>query len=349
MRIAQVSPLIESVPPLQYGGTERIVSYLTEELVRAGHDVTLFASGDSRTEARLEPICPSALRLRERCDELATHLLLMEKVHARAREFDVIHFHTGYLHFPICRRLTAAHVTTHHGRLDFQDWLPLFREFQDIPVVSISDQQRAPIPWVNWLETIYNGIPTNLYQFRETPGDYVAFLGRISPEKRVDRAIDIALRAGMRIKVAAKIDKVDRDYYDAHIKHLFDHPHVEYIGEIGDHEKEAFLGNARALLFPIDWPEPFGLVMIEAMACGTPVIAYNRGSVAEVIEDGVSGRIVNDRDEAVVALQGIDAIDRRACRQEFEERFTARRMARDYLNVYEMLRTPGYSQPRLAG
>lgn len=348
MRIAQVSPLIESVPPQQYGGTERIVSYLTEELVRAGHDVTLFASGDSRTSARLEPLCPAALRLHERRDELASHLLLMERVIAQAQDFDIIHFHTGYLHFPACRRLSVPHVTTHHGRLDFNEWLPLFHEFQDIPVISISDQQRAPIPWVNWLDTVYNGIPADLYRFNETPGDYVAFLGRISPEKRVDRAIDIALRAGMHIKVAAKIDKVDRDYYDAHIKHLFDHPGVEYVGEIGDREKAEFLGNARALLFPIDWPEPFGLVMIEAMACGTPVIAYRRGSVPEVVDDGVTGRIVNDRDEAVAALEAVDGFDRRACREVFEQRFTAARMAEDYLAVYEMLQACGHPRPRLA-
>ncbi len=287
MRIAQVAPLYESVPPKYYGGTERIVSYLTEELVRQGHDVTLFASGDSVTAAQLVPACPSSLRLDRSCeDQLAHHVLMLEHVVQRAAEFDVLHFHVDYLHFPFSRRQPTPHVTTLHGRLDIPDLVPLYREFNGVPLVSISDAQREPLPWANWLATVYHGLPPDLYRFRGEPGGYLAFLGRISPEKRVDRAIEIAQRVRMPLRIAAKIDAVDQAYFEREIEPLLDDPLVEYVGEIGETEKDEFLGNAQALLFPIDWPEPFGLVMIEALACGTPVIAYRHGSVPEVLDDG---------------------------------------------------------------
>ncbi len=339
MKIAQVAPLYESVPPRQYGGTERVVSYLTDELVRQGHEVTLFATADSETAAELEPVAPGALRLDERCqDPLAHHVLLMDRVARRAHEFDVIHFHVDYLHFPLLRLLDVPHVTTLHGRLDIPDLAPLYSEFADMPVVSISDDQRRPLPQANWQATVYHGLPLDLYRFNPAGGDYLAFLGRISPEKRVDRAIQIALRTGMEIRIAAKIDRADRDYYEEHIAPLFRLPRVEYIGEIGEREKAEFLGNARALLFPIDWPEPFGLVMIEAMACGTPVIAYRRGSVPEVMADGVTGWIVDDMEQAVAAVERLEGFDRRRCREHFEQHFSAERMARDYLRVYERVR-----------
>ena len=339
MKIAQVAPLYESVPPRQYGGTERVVSYLTDELVRQGHEVTLFATTDSKTAAELEPVAPGALRLLEHCqDPLAHHVLLMDRVARRAHEFDVIHFHVDYLHFPLLRLLQVPHVTTLHGRLDIPDLVPLYSEFADIPVVSISDDQRRPLPQANWQATVYHGLPLDRYRLNPAGGDYLAFLGRISPEKRVDRAIQIALRTGMQIRIAAKIDRADREYYEEHIAPLFRLPRVEYIGEIGEHEKAEFLGNARALLFPIDWPEPFGLVMIEAMACGTPVIAYRRGSVPEVMADGVTGWIVDDMEQAVAAVERLDGFDRRRCREHFERHFSAERMARDYLRVYEQVR-----------
>lgn len=348
MRIAQVSPLIESVPPKQYGGTERIVSYLTEELIRLGHDVTLFASGDSITNARLEPIIPTALRLENRTDPLAAHLLMLEKIYLRSSRFDIIHFHTGYMHFPLCRRLDVPSITTHHGRLDFIEWQPLYEEFREIPVVSISDHQRSPIPWANWQATIYNGIPGESYNFRDQPGSYLAFLGRISPEKRVDRAIEIARKVGMKLKIAAKVDKVDVEYFETRIKPLLKGPEVEYIGEIGEADKDDFLGNAYALLFPIDWPEPFGLVMIESMACGTPVIAYRNGSVPEVMHDGVTGLIVDNQDEAVAAVEKVGGLHRAACRRVFEQRYSATRMARDYVSAYEQL-IYNYNRLRLVG
>lgn len=335
MKIAQVAPLHESVPPKAYGGTERVVSYLTEELVRQGHDVTLFASGDSETTARLVPVTEKSLRLDADCgDPLAHHVRLVDQVARRANEFDVIHFHTDYLHFPLMRQVAVPHVTTLHGRLDIPDLKPLFREFGEVPVVSISHDQRRPLPTANWQATVYNGIPADLYRFHPEPGGYLAFLGRISPEKRVDRAIEIATRMEMELLIAAKVDRVDRDYFESQIKPMLRHPLVHFIGEIGDHEKDNFLGNARALLFPVDWPEPFGLVMIEAMACGTPVIAYRRGSVPEVMRDGETGFVVDNEFEAVEALRRLDQIDRRRCRRVFEERFSAERMARDYVNVY---------------
>jgi len=338
MRIAQVAPLIESVPPKHYGGTERIVSYLTEELVRLGHQVTLFGSGDSVTNARLVSACRRSLRKDERVkDYLAREVLLIDQVVEHAREFDLIHFHTGCLHYLICRYLPVPHVTTLHGRLDTPDLVPLYGRFRDMPVISISNAQREPLPSANWQATIYHGLPTNLLPFHPNSGDYLAFLGRISPEKRADRAIEIAKRAGMRLKIAAKVDRVDRRYFKRVVEPLLNESHVEWVGEISDQKKDEFLGNAYALLFPIDWPEPFGLVMIEAMACGTPVIAYDHGSVPEVIEDGVNGFVVKDLEGAAQAVRRVPDLSRGQCREVFENRFTATRMATDYVRLYMRL------------
>lgn len=340
MRIAQVSPLFESVPPKYYGGTERVVSYLTEELVHQGHEVTLYASGDSLTAARLVAPCRQSLRLDKDCiDQLAHHFLSLELVARDAEAYDIIHYHVDYIHFPLSRRLHVPHVTTLHGRLDLPDLAPLYREFVDIPLVSISDAQRDPLPRVNWQRTIYHGLPRDLYRFNEGPGQYLAFLGRISPEKRVDRAIEIARRLGMPLRIAAKVDSVDRQYFREAIEPLLGAPNIDYIGEIGDAEKGDFLGNACALVFPIDWPEPFGLVIIEALACGTPVIAYERGSVSELLEDGVTGFVVRGLDDAVKAAERVPTLDRRRCREAFEQRFAVERMARDYVSVYDRLRT----------
>ncbi len=338
MRIAQVAPLYESVPPRLYGGTERVVSWLTEELVSLGHDVTLFASGDSVTTARLVAGCKTALRLDADCvDPIAHHALMMEKVFSQAGDFDLIHFHTDYLHFPLCRREQVLSLTTLHGRLDLPDLVPLYKEFREMPLVSISNAQRKPLSWVNWLGTVHHGLPAQSLALGDGGGGYLAFLGRISPEKGLDRAIQIAIRSGMKLKVAAKVDRVDRDYFEKMIKPLLDHPLVEFIGEIGNHEKQDFLGNAAAFLFPIDWPEPFGLVMIEAMACGTPVIAHPFGSVPEIVPDGVAGFLVRDIDQAVEAVNRIGEIDRSDCRRHFDLHFTAERMAREYLNIYQQL------------
>jgi glycosyltransferase involved in cell wall biosynthesis len=338
MRIAQVSPLYESVPPKLYGGTERVVSFLTEELVHQGHDVTLFASGDSITQARLVASCKHSLRLDPDCiDQLAHHILMLEQVVQQADNFDIIHFHVDYLHFPLSRRYGILHVTTLHGRLDIPDLVPLYQEFQEMPVISISNSQREPLSWANWQGTVYHGLPLDLYPYREQPGEYLAFLGRISPEKRVDRAIEIAKRVDIPLKIAAKIDVMDEKYFEEKIKPLLNHPLIEYVGEVGDQEKGEFLGNAYALLFPINWPEPFGLVMIEAMACGTPVIAYDRGAVPEVLQDTETGFIVHDLEETVQAVQRVDTIDRGHCRQVFEERFSAPRMARDYVAIYQRM------------
>jgi glycosyltransferase involved in cell wall biosynthesis len=335
MRIAQVAPLIESVPPKHYGGTERIVSYLTEELVRAGHDVTLFASGDSITRARLIPACRGSLRLNKHCvDHLAHHLVMMDQVLEHARNFDVIHFHTDYLHFPVARYVPVPHVTTLHGRLDIPDLIPVYDRFRDIPVISISNAQRKPLPWANWAGTIYHGLPPDLFRFQPNPGTYLAFLGRISPEKRADRAIEIAKRAGIPLKIAAKVDRVDKRYFKRVIEPLLDASHVEWVGEISDREKDDFLGNAYALLFPIDWPEPFGLVMIEAIACGTPVIAYDGGAVPEVMKDGQTGFIAKNLEDAADAVHRVSEISRTHCRKIFEKRFTVTRMARDYVRIY---------------
>ena len=338
MRIAQVAPLYESVPPKYYGGTERVVSYLTEELVRQGHQVTLFASGDSVTEARLMSTSERALRLNKDCiDQLAPHLVLLENVFRHAAEIDVIHFHIDYLHFPITRRRSVVHVTTMHGRLDIPDLVPLYDEFREMPLVSISNAQREPLPWANWVATVYHGLPKDLYQFRPEPGKYFAFLGRISPEKRVDRAIEIAKQIGIPLKIAAKVDLVDKEYFEAEIKPLLRDSLVEYVGEINEAEKDEFLGNAYALLFPIDWPEPFGLVMIEAMACGTPTVAYREGSVPELIEEGQTGFIVNELDDAIAAARRLPELSRKRCREVFDQRFTSERMAQDYLRVYQGL------------
>jgi glycosyltransferase involved in cell wall biosynthesis len=336
MRIAQVSPLYESVPPKFYGGTERIVSYLTEELHRQGHTVTLFASGDSVTSAELVKVCEEALRLSEiSTDYLAHHVLLLERLIRRRDDFDVIHFHIDYLHYPLSRRQTYAHVTTLHGRLDLPDLIPLYEEFSDIPVVSISNNQREPLHWANWQATVYHGLPDSLYQFHPEPGKYLAFLGRASPEKRIDRAIEIAKSVGIPLKIAAKVDDTDQNYFEANVAPLLDNHLIEFIGEIGEHEKGEFLGNAMALLFPIDWSEPFGLVMIESFACGTPVIAYNHGSVSEIMEEGSTGFIVETLPQAIEAANKIASVSRDTCREIFDRRFTARRMATDYLNVYE--------------
>ena len=338
MRIAQVAPLFESVPPKYYGGTERVVSYLTEELVCQGHEVTLFASGDSVTKAHLVAACRRSLRLDKHCiDQLSHQVLMLEHVFQRAAEFDIVHFHVDYLHFPLSRRERLTHVTTLHGRLDIPDLVPLYHEFRDMPVVSISNCQREPLPWANWQATIYHGVPADTYQFRAEPGTYLAFLGRISPEKRVDRAIEIAKQVQIPLKIAAKVDPVDKEYFEGMIEPLLHDSLVEFVGEIGEGEKDEFLGHAYSLLFPIDWPEPFGLAMIEAMACGTPVIAYRSGAVPEVMEEGRTGFIVKELADAVEAVRRVPELSRKRCREVFEQRFTAERMAHDYVQVYQRL------------
>jgi len=315
-----------------------VVSYLTEELVRMGHEVTLFASGDSATSADLVPCCNEALRLDGNCvDPLAHHILMLERVVQEAHGFDVIHFHCDYLHFPLSARLTTPSVTTLHGRLDLPDLVPLFREFADSPVISISDAQRAPLPWLNWKATVHHGLPNDLYRFSPGPGKYLAFLGRISPEKGVDKAIEIADKSGMELRISAKVDRVDREYFTEVIEPLLKHPHVHFVGESSDAEKAKFLGDAAALLAPINWEEPFGLVMIEAMSCGTPVVAFRRGSVSEVVNEGESGFMVEDVDSAVKAVDKAINLNRRKCRQMFERRFTATRMACDYLKAFARL------------
>jgi glycosyltransferase involved in cell wall biosynthesis len=338
VRIAQIAPLFESVPPRLYGGTERVVSNLTEQLVKLGHDVTLFASGDSLTSARLIPSCKTALRLNPHCvDPLPHHIIELEQVLRRADEFDVLHFHTDYIHFPLSKSLHLPSITTLHGRLDIPDLQPLYRCFPEVPLVSISHAQRLPLPGANWIANIHHGLPKNLYKPRYQPGDYLAFLGRISPEKRPDRAIQIALQAGMKLKMAAKIDKVDQAYFDVTVKPLLNNPSIEFVGEIGDHEKSEFLGNAYAYLFPIDWPEPFGLTMIEAMACGTPTIAFRCGSVPEVVTDRVTGFIVDDLATAVERVEQISEIERRTCRAVFEHRFSVERMTSDYVSLFKRI------------
>lgn len=341
MRIAQVAPLYESVPPKLYGGTERVVSYLTEELVRQGHDVTLFASADSVTKAKLHPVCERALRLEGKSiiDPLAHHIRMIELVARQAADFDVVHFHCDYLHFPVTRRQKLSALTTLHGRLDIPELAPLYREFHDMNLVSISNAQRLPLSGANWIGTVYHGLPEELYRPTMVSGNYLAFLGRICPEKRVDRAIEIAERLNMPIKIAAKVDNVDKQYFEADIRKLLDRPLVEFIGEIGECDKGDFLGNARALLFPIDWPEPFGLAMIEAMACGTPVVAYRHGSVPEIVDEGATGFIVDSIHEAANAVSRLGFVNRAVCRQVFEERFSARRMALDYVKLYKRVLT----------
>jgi glycosyltransferase involved in cell wall biosynthesis len=340
MRIAQVAPLTEAVPPKLYGGTERIVHWLTEELVALGHEVTLFASGDSQTSAKLDATWPKALRLDGSVrDPNALHIVMLERVRQKCdeEEFDFLHFHLDYFPFSLFFRQPTPFLTTLHGRLDLPEHQPVFTTFSSIPVVSISNAQRRPVPQANFIRTIHHGLPENLLTPRQVKPSYLAVLGRIAPEKGVDRAIRIAIRCGVPLKIAAKIDRADQEYYDEVIRPLMRHPLVEYIGEIGDHEKPDFLSGALGLLVPIDWPEPFGLVMIEAMACGTPVIAYNRGSVPEIIDEGVSGFIVEDEISAVAAVGWLPQVNRGAVRKRFEARFTARRMALDYLAAYRSI------------
>jgi glycosyltransferase involved in cell wall biosynthesis len=346
MRIAQISPLFEAVPPKLYGGTERVVYSLTEELVAMGHDVTLFASGDSVTSATLAPMRDQALRLDPSVkDWVAIYTRMVEMIYRRKDEFDVLHFHIDYFPLSLFSRQKVPFLTTLHGRLDLPEFVDTYSTFESAPFVSISDSQRKPIPNLNWVRTVLHGMPADLLKPLPVKQEYAAFLGRISPEKGVDRAIRIAGKAGMKLKIAAKVDNADKEYYDTLIKPLIlNNPNVEFIGEINDAQKPAFLSAAQALIFPIDWPEPFGLVMIEAMACGTPVVAFNCGSVPEVIDDGVTGFIVNDIDQAVAALGRVDTLDRARVRATFDRRFTARRMAEDYVDVYRSLARP---MPRL--
>ncbi len=336
MRIAQVAPLYERVPPLLYGGTERVVSYLTEELVRLGHEVTLFASGDSQTRARLVAPCPRALRLDPHCqDPLAPHVRMLGWVYEQAHTFDVIHCHTDYLGLPLTRFTSTPTVLTLHGRLDIPELAPLYGDYPDVPLVSISDAQRLPLPQANWLATVYHGLPLDLYAFHPYPERYLLFLGRMSPEKRPDSAIRVACAAGLPLRIAAKVDKADRAYFETTIRPLLNHPLVDFIGEVNDAQKRELLGRALALLFPVDWPEPFGLVLIEALACGTPVIARRRGAVPEILQDGVTGLLCEAETEMVAAVQHVAALDRAACRRAFEQRFSVTQMAQRYLQVYE--------------
>ncbi len=336
MRIAQVSPLYESVPPKLYGGTERVVHWLTEELVRVGHDVTLFASGDSQTSAELVPCCERALRLGGG-DGVIAHTSMLERVAACAARFDVIHFHMDYFHLPLARRLPTRSLTTLHGRLDTPGIAELFRTLPDVPLVSISDSQRRPCLDACWAGTVYHGMPRELHHLGEGKGGYAVFLGRMSPEKRPDRAIEIALRSGVPVKIAAKVDQADREYFETMIRPLLDHDDVTMLGEVDETGKTRLLCDARVLLFPIDWPEPFGLALIEAMACGTPVIAFRCGSVPEVVDENVTGFVVDDIDAAVRAFDRIDELDRAAVRARLEERFTSEVMARAYERIYQRL------------
>ena len=350
MRIAQVAPLYERVPPKLYGGTERVVSYLTEELVRQGHDVTLFASGDSETSAKLVPCCKMALRLDPSVkDPLIYHIIMLEEVRQRLDHFDVLHFHMDILQAPLVHGIADRTVTTQHGRLDLPDLVPFYRMFRKLPLVSVSNDQRKYLRHANWVSTVHHGLPRDLLPFRpNAAGGYLAFLGRISPEKGPNRAIEIATRAGMPLKIAAKVDRVDQAYWDEIIRPMVEaHSNVEFIGEIGERDKAAFLGEATALLFPIDWPEPFGLAVIEAMACGTPIIAFRRGSVPEVVEDGTSGFVVDTIEEAVRAVRRIVSLHRIRVRAAFERRFTAERMARDYMQIYQELTTARFRSEQL--
>ena len=339
MRIAQIAPLTEAIPPKLYGGTERVVSWLTEELVEMGHDVTLFASGDSETSARLEPMWPRALRLDATVrDPMALHMSMLEQVRRRADEFDILHFHLDYFPFSTFSRQSTPFITTMHGRLDLPEHQIVFDSFDAVPVISISDAQRGPVPQARWVKTVHHGLPSRLLTPRPAQPGYLAVLGRVAPEKAVDRAIRIAVRSGQPLKIAAKVDRVDREYFEQEIAPLLDQPGIEYIGEIGDAEKSEFLSGASALLMPIDWPEPFGLVMIEAMACGTPVVAYRSGSVPEVVEQGVTGYVVDGEDEAVDAVKNhVWRLGRDKVRARFEQRFTARRMAEDYVRIYRSM------------
>jgi glycosyltransferase involved in cell wall biosynthesis len=339
MRIAQVPPLYEAVPPRLYGGTERVVAHLTDALVALGHEVTLFASADARTRGRLATVRDQAIRLDPAPfkSDLAAHLTQLAEVRRRADEFDVIHFHTDMIHFPMFEDMAQRTITTLHGRLDLKDLPDVYQRWPQFPLVSISDHQRTPLAQANWAATVHHGVGADLYRFSPQSRGYLAFLGRISPEKRPDRAVAIATAAGRRLKMAAKVDQADQIYFEDKIEPLMMHPLVEYVGEIGDGEKSAFLGGADALLFPIDWPEPFGLVMIEAMACGTPVIAWDRGSVPEVVEHGVTGFIVRSEAEALAAIRRLAELDRQIVRTRFEERFSAFAMAKRYLEIYQRL------------
>jgi glycosyltransferase involved in cell wall biosynthesis len=338
MRIAQIAPLVESVPPILYGGTERVVSWLTEELVALGHEVTLFASGDSVTEAALEPIVPCSLRLAGIHNSTPYNIIMLDQVASRQAEFDVLHFHIDFFHYPLFRRLAHKTLTTLHGRQDLPEMPDIYRAFPHMPLVSISNHQRKPVPQVNWRGTVYHGLPEDLLKEGCGEGGYLAFLGRICAEKGILPAIEIARRAGLRLKVAAKVDPADREYFEREVRPALGvSPHVDFIGEIGDADKSAFLGQARALLFPISWPEPFGLVMIESMACGTPVIAFNCGSVPEIMEDGLTGFVVDDVDGAVAATAKLDQLFRPSIRSRFEERFSSRAMAREYVRIYQEL------------
>lgn len=338
MRIAQIAPLYEAVPPKLYGGTERVVSWLSEALVNSGHDVTLFASGDSETSANLEAIWPQALRLDGRVhDPHALHMMMIELVARRASEFDLVHFHLDYYPFSLFSRQSTPFLTTLHGRLDFPEHRHVFEMFSSVPLVSISNAQRSPLRYVNWVGTVYHGLPPDLLEPQPASRTYLGFLGRISPEKGLDRAIQVACACGIPLKIAAKVDKADAEYFEAVIRPLLNHENIEYLGEIGDSEKSEFLSKALALLVPISWPEPFGIVMIESMACGTPVIAFNRGSVPEIIDHGLTGFIVENVEEAIDAVHKLDHLSSIAIRRRFEERFTAERMAEDYLDLYRDL------------
>jgi glycosyltransferase involved in cell wall biosynthesis len=351
MRIAQIAPLYEAVPPRFYGGTERIVAHLTDALVGLGHTVTLFASAEARTRATLVPVRDQAIRLDPAPlkSDLAAHLSMLDEVYRRRAEFDIVHFHVDLIHFPFFQDVAASTVTTLYGRLDLRDLPGAHARWRQFPLVSISDDQRAPLPDAHWVETIQHGIAESIYRLNPAPeAPYLAFLGRISPEKRPDRAIALAKRSGIRLKIAAKVDAVDQAYFRETIEPLLDHPLIEFIGEISDHQKPEFLGNALGLLFPIDWPEPFGLVMIEAMACGTPVIAWRRGSVPEIVDDGVTGFIVANEDEAMAAIGRLGQIDRRQVRLVFEQRFTAEVMARNYLDLYRRLQSESDRQVTLS-
>ncbi len=351
MRIAQVAPLYEAVPPRLYGGTERVVAHLSDALVTLGHDVTLFSSAEAETTARLAAVRDQAIRLDPAPlkSDLAAHLTQAAEVRARAHEFDIIHFHTDMIHFPMFRDVAARTVTTLHGRLDLKDLPEVYRRWPQYPLVSISDDQRRPLPFANWAATVHHGMPTSLYRFSPRSSGYLAFLGRISPEKRPDRAIAVATATGRPLRMAAKVDRADAVYFDEKIEPLLHNPLVSFLGEIGDDRKSEFLGGADALLFPIDWPEPFGLVMIEAMACGTPVIAWDCGSVREVVEDGVTGFIVASEAEAAEAVSRIGFLDRAAIRARFEARFSALTMARNYLELYERLVVESRFLPAAAG